>query len=109
MGKLRILGVSERMIGGVSVDLIHHDVVVELKEIADRMIRSGYEKECCQVYSSVRRDVLDECMSILGVEMLSIKEVLRVEWRKMEEKMKKNGVFVEFLSQCICGISIGAL
>ncbi|KAM7471517.1 hypothetical protein LguiA_009700 [Lonicera macranthoides] len=73
----------------VCVDLIYHDVVVELKEIADRMIRSGYEKECCQVYSSVRRDVLDECMSILGVEKLSIEEVQRVEWRKMDEKMKK--------------------
>ena len=44
----------------VCVDLINPDAVVELKEIAYRMIRSGYEKECVQVYSSVRRDALDE-------------------------------------------------
>lgn len=71
------------------VDLIHHDAVTELKEIADRMIRSGYEKECCQVYSSVRRDVLDECLSILGVEKLSIEEVQRIDWQSLDEKMKK--------------------
>lgn len=73
----------------VCVDLIHPDAVVELKEIADRMIRSGYEKECVQVYSSVRRDVLDECLVILGVEKLSIEEVQKIEWKSLDEKMKK--------------------
>ncbi|KAL5724815.1 hypothetical protein ACHQM5_008029 [Ranunculus cassubicifolius] len=71
------------------VDLIHPDSVADLKEIAERMIRSGYEKECCQVYSTVRRDVLDECLSILGIEKLSIEEVQRIEWRSLDEKMKK--------------------
>ncbi|PSR89553.1 Exocyst complex component EXO70B1 like [Actinidia chinensis var. chinensis] len=71
------------------VDLVHPDAVVELKEIADRMIRAKYEKECCQVYSSVRRDVIDECLSILGVEKLSIEEVQRIEWRSLDDKMKK--------------------
>lgn len=73
----------------VCVDLIQPDAVAELKEIADRMIRSGYEKECCQVYSSVRRDVLDECLSILGVEKLSIEDVQKIEWKSLDEKMKK--------------------
>ncbi|KAL2465468.1 exocyst subunit exo70 family protein F1 [Abeliophyllum distichum] len=73
----------------VSLDLIHQDAVIDLRQIADRMIRSGYEKECCQVYCSVRRDVLDECMVILGVEKLSIEEVQRVEWRLLDDKMKK--------------------
>ncbi|KAI5648763.1 hypothetical protein M9H77_34768 [Catharanthus roseus] len=73
----------------VALDLIHPDAILELKEIADRMIRAGYEKECCQVYSSVRRDVFDECMSILGVEKFSIEEVQRIEWKSLDEKMKK--------------------
>lgn len=73
----------------LTLDLIHPNAIIELKEIADRMIRSGYEKECCQVYSSVRRDVLDECMSILGVEKLSIEEVQRIDWKSLDEKMKK--------------------
>ncbi|KAF4361627.1 hypothetical protein CsatB_018279 [Cannabis sativa] len=71
------------------VDLIHPDAVVELKEIADRMIRSGYEKECVQVYSTVRRDALDESLVILGVEKLSIEEVQKIEWKILDEKMKK--------------------
>uniref|UniRef100_A0A5B7AJJ1 Exocyst subunit Exo70 family protein n=1 Tax=Davidia involucrata TaxID=16924 RepID=A0A5B7AJJ1_DAVIN len=71
------------------MDLIQPNAVGKLKEIADRMIRSGYEKECCQVYSSVRRDVLDECLSILGVEKFSIEEVQKIEWRSLDEKMKK--------------------
>ncbi|KAL0342314.1 UNVERIFIED_CONTAM: Exocyst complex component EXO70B1 [Sesamum calycinum] len=73
----------------MSLELIHPDAVIELREIAERMIRSGYEKECCQVYCSVRRDVLDECMVILGVEKLSIEEVQRIEWRSLDDKMKK--------------------
>ncbi|KAF8399948.1 hypothetical protein HHK36_015820 [Tetracentron sinense] len=73
----------------LSVDLIHPAAVADLKEIADRMIKSGFEKECCQAYISVRRDVLDECLSILGVEKLSIEEVQKIEWRSLDEKMKK--------------------
>lgn len=73
----------------MSLELIHPDAVTELEEIADRMIRSGYEKECCQVYCSVRRDVLEECMAILGVEKLSIEEVQKIEWRSLDDKMKK--------------------
>ncbi|BBH03675.1 hypothetical protein PRUPE_5G151900 [Prunus persica] len=76
-------------LGDTDVDLIHPDAVVELKEIAERMIRSGYEKECIQVYSSVRRDALDECLVILGVEKLSIEEVQKIEWKSLDEKMKK--------------------
>ncbi|MBA0707857.1 hypothetical protein Golax_019866 [Gossypium laxum] len=71
------------------VDLINADAVVELKEIADRMIRSGYEKECVQTYSNVRRDALDEYLVILGVERLSIEEVQKIEWKALDEKMKK--------------------
>lgn len=76
-------------LGDTDVDLIHPDAVVELKEIAERMIRSGYEKECVQVYNSVRRDALDECLVILGVEKLSIEEVQKIEWKSLDEKMKK--------------------
>ncbi|XP_061953766.1 exocyst complex component EXO70B1 [Populus nigra] len=71
------------------VDLINSEAVMELKEIADRMIRSGYEKECVQVYSSVRREALDECLASLGVEKLSIEEVQKIEWKSLDEKMKK--------------------
>ncbi|KAK7282031.1 hypothetical protein RIF29_10512 [Crotalaria pallida] len=76
-------------IGDVFGDLVHPAVVEDLRLIVDRMIRSGYEKECLQVYSSVRRDALNECLMMLGVEKLSIEEVQKVEWKSLDEKMKK--------------------
>ncbi|KAM2227684.1 hypothetical protein ACFXTI_014463 [Malus domestica] len=59
--------------------LEHPDAIVELKEIADRKIRSGYKKECVQVYNSVRCDALDKCLVILGDEKLTIEEVQKIE------------------------------
>uniref|UniRef100_A0A2P2L6R3 Exocyst subunit Exo70 family protein n=1 Tax=Rhizophora mucronata TaxID=61149 RepID=A0A2P2L6R3_RHIMU len=73
----------------VFMDLINSGAVEELKEIAERMIRSGYEKECVQVYSNVRRDALDECLQSLSVEKLSIEEVQRIGWKSLDEKMRK--------------------
>ncbi|MCD7451096.1 hypothetical protein HAX54_009544 [Datura stramonium] len=83
--------VKGKSLGGdeFSLDLVYPDAMIDLREIANRMIRSGYEKECCQVYSSVRREVLDECLAILGIEKLSIEEVHRIEWQSLDEKMKK--------------------
>lgn len=75
--------------GEVSVDLINPHAVADLREIAERMTRAGYEKECCQAYTSVRREALDECLVVLGVERLSIEEVQKIEWRDLDEKMKK--------------------
>ncbi|KAM4115565.1 hypothetical protein ACJW30_04G159000 [Castanea mollissima] len=72
-----------------SVDLIDPKAVDELREIATRMIRSGFDKECIQVYSTVRRDALDECLVILGIEKLSIEEVQKINWNSLDEKMKK--------------------
>ncbi|KAF5732215.1 Exocyst subunit exo70 family protein F1 isoform 2 [Tripterygium wilfordii] len=88
----------------VCVDLIQADSVVELKDIADRMIRSGYEKECVQVYSNVRRDALDECLAIIGVEKLSIEEVQRVEWKSLDEKMKK---WIQAVKIAVMGLLTG--
>ena len=78
---------AERFYG--SVDLIDPKAVDELREIATRMIRSGFKKKCIQVYSSVRCDALDECLVILGIEKLSIEEVQKIEWNSLDEKMKK--------------------
>ncbi|XP_045792562.1 exocyst complex component EXO70B1 [Trifolium pratense] len=70
------------------VDLVRPESIMNLKDIIDRMVRSGYERECLQVYSSVRRDALVECLAILGVEKMSIEEVQKVEWKSLDEKMK---------------------
>lgn len=71
------------------VDLIKAESLIDLNDIANRMIRAGYEKECVQVYTNVRRGALDECLTILGVEKLSIEEVQKIEWKDLDEKIKK--------------------
>ncbi|KMZ64831.1 exocyst subunit exo70 family protein F1 [Zostera marina] len=73
----------------VTLDLVRPEAVDDLRQIVDRMIRSTYEKECCQVYSSVRRDFLDECLMVLGVERMSLEDVQKVEWKILNDMMKK--------------------
>ncbi|KAL6885843.1 hypothetical protein ACP4OV_010104 [Aristida adscensionis] len=70
-------------------DLVRAEAVDELRAIADRMVRAGYASELAQVYCAIRRDLLDECLMVLGVERLSIDEVQRVEWKHLNDKMKK--------------------
>ncbi|CAN6248303.1 unnamed protein product [Urochloa humidicola] len=70
-------------------DLVRPEAVDELRAIADRMVRAGYGSELAQVYCAIRRDLLDECLNVLGVERLSIDEVQRVEWKHLNDKMKK--------------------
>ncbi|URE38696.1 exo70 exocyst complex subunit domain containing protein [Musa troglodytarum] len=72
-----------------NLDLIHPEVVAGLKAIADRMIEAKYDREHHDVYCTVRRDILDECLSILGIDRISIEEVQRIEWRMRDDKIKK--------------------
>eukprot|EP01018_Ginkgo_biloba_P014354 Gb_10562 [translate_table: standard] len=75
--------------GEFIIDLIRPEVIPDLKDIAERMVVSKYERECCQVYSSVRRDVLEEGLYRLSVEKLSIEEIQKMDWEGLEGKIKK--------------------
>ncbi|KAM1316343.1 hypothetical protein ACFX2F_019992 [Malus domestica] len=46
-----------------------------LHEIAKRMVAAGFGKECSHVYRRYRREFLEESMSRLGLQQLSIEEV----------------------------------
>ncbi|KAB1211521.1 Exocyst complex component EXO70B1 [Morella rubra] len=70
-------------------DLVHPDAIPELKCIANLMFNSNYDQECCQAYTSVRKDVLDECLFNLEMEKLSIEDVLRMEWVSLNSKIKR--------------------
>lgn len=71
------------------IDLVHPDVIPDLKRIADLMFTSNYNAECCQAYITIRKDALDECLFILEIEKLSIEEVVRMEWSFLNTKIKK--------------------
>jgi len=65
------------------------EVAQGLSDIATRLIAGGYKRECVQVYVSSRKGVLEESLSSLGAERLSIDEVQKMGWPLQEEKIKK--------------------
>ncbi|KAF9608802.1 hypothetical protein IFM89_011840 [Coptis chinensis] len=71
------------------IDLVHADVIPDLKGIANLMISSKYDKECCQAYISTRKDALEERLSTLEMEKMSIEEVMRVDWSSLNLMIKK--------------------
>ncbi|XP_065855335.1 exocyst complex component EXO70E2-like [Euphorbia lathyris] len=71
------------------IDLVHPEVISDLRCIANLMFISKYGHECSQAYISVRRDALDECLFILEMEKLSIEDVLKLEWRSLNSKIKR--------------------
>ncbi|XP_027335199.1 exocyst complex component EXO70A1-like isoform X2 [Abrus precatorius] len=71
------------------IDLIPSDAVYDLRCIAERMISSGYLRECIQVYGSVRKTAVDGSFRRLGIEKLSIGDVQRLEWEQLEAKIRR--------------------
>jgi exocyst complex protein 7 len=71
------------------IDLIPSEAVSDLRCIADRMISSGYLRECIQVYGSVRKSAVDSSFKKLGVEKLSIGDVQRLDWEQLETKIRR--------------------
>lgn len=71
------------------IDLVHPDVIHDLKCIAKSMFMSNYDHECCQAYVVVRKDALDECLFELEIEKYSIEDVLKMEWGTLNSKIKR--------------------
>ncbi|KAG1334355.1 exocyst complex component EXO70A1 [Cocos nucifera] len=71
------------------IELLPEDAIADLRSIAERMIASGYGRECVQVYGSSRKAVVDLCFRHLGVEKLGIGDVQRLEWDVLEAKIRR--------------------
>ncbi|KAJ7537163.1 hypothetical protein O6H91_12G101000 [Diphasiastrum complanatum] len=71
------------------IDLLPPEVVKNLHEIAQRMVSAGFQRECCQVYGSARKSVLEESLGRLGFEKLSIDEVHKMTWEALEVRIRK--------------------
>ncbi|KAE8706244.1 serine carboxypeptidase-like 25-like isoform X1 [Hibiscus syriacus] len=71
------------------IDLVHPDVIHDLKCIANSMFMSSYDHECRQAYVIVRKDALDECLFDLEIEKLSIEDVLKMDWGTLNSKIKR--------------------
>ena len=69
------------------VERVSSDVVDDLKIIADCMVSNGYGKECVNVYTTVRKSIVDEGVYKLNVEERSFSKVNKMDWEVLEMKI----------------------
>lgn len=70
------------------MDLIHPDVIPQIKSIANTMFNSGYDQEFRHTFTAFWRNTLAEYLDILDVEQLSIEDVVRMEWKSLNWRIK---------------------
>lgn len=76
--------------GEYIVDLIHPQVVPDLKAIANAMIAANYDQEFCAAFIGARQDALNEYFFvILELEKFSIDDVLKMKWSTLSSEIKK--------------------
>ncbi|XP_027330364.1 exocyst complex component EXO70B1-like [Abrus precatorius] len=73
----------------IVIDALPSGTINDLHEIAKRMVAGGFGKECSHVYSSCRREFLEESISRLGLQKLSIEEVHKMPWHDLEDEIER--------------------
>ncbi|XP_004304229.1 PREDICTED: exocyst complex component EXO70B1 [Fragaria vesca subsp. vesca] len=71
------------------IDLVRPEVIPDLRCIANMMFNCNYERECTQAYTTLRRDALDESLSYLEIQKLSIEDVRKMEWVSLNSKIRR--------------------
>lgn len=86
-----------------TMDLLPGEVISDLHDIARRMVAGGYGRECCQVYASVRKAILQQSLYRLGVEKLSMEDVQKMGWESLETRIKKWVLALKIAVRVLCG------
>ncbi|KAJ1384523.1 Exocyst complex component Exo70 [Sesbania bispinosa] len=73
----------------VVIDALPPATVNDLREIAKRMVAAGFGKECSHAYGGCRREFLEESLSRLGLQKLSISEVHKMPWLELEDEIER--------------------
>ncbi|KAK4274871.1 hypothetical protein QN277_018038 [Acacia crassicarpa] len=73
----------------IVIDALPSATINDLHEIAKRMVVAGFGKECSHVYSSCRREFLEESFSRLGLQKLSIEDVHKMQWQDLEDEIER--------------------
>ncbi|XP_058110440.1 exocyst complex component EXO70B1 [Magnolia sinica] len=73
----------------IVIDAMPAVAISDLHEIAKRMVAAGFGKECSHVYSSYRREFLEESLSRLGLQKRSIEEVQKMAWADLEDEIER--------------------
>ncbi|KAH7570541.1 hypothetical protein ACOSP7_018772 [Xanthoceras sorbifolium] len=60
------------------------EAIATMSKISTVMIAVGYERECCLLYSALRRNAFNEELNELGFDNVSFDEVQRMQWESLE-------------------------
>jgi exocyst complex protein 7 len=71
------------------IDMMPLDAVLDLRNIAKRMVAGGYGRECVRIYVLTRKSVIEVFLNRIGVEHLSRSDVHKLEWAILDIKIKK--------------------
>lgn len=73
----------------IIIDALPSGTINDLHEMAKRMVAAGFGQECSSVYSSCRREFLEESISRLGLQKLSIEEAQKMPWQDLEDEIER--------------------
>ncbi|KAF3581403.1 hypothetical protein DY000_02032633, partial [Brassica cretica] len=79
---------GQSSISSNSVEKASAVVMSDLKAIAESMISCGYGKECIKIYKRIRKSIVDEGMSLLGIEPYKGSRFHRTDWVTLEHMIK---------------------
>ncbi|XP_043715416.1 exocyst complex component EXO70B1-like [Telopea speciosissima] len=74
------------------------ETVSNLNRIATAMIAAGYETECLQVYNISRRNSFEEALKNIGLEKISIDDVLKMQWESLEGEISN---WIKVFKRCV--------
>ncbi|KAJ4961339.1 hypothetical protein NE237_021249 [Protea cynaroides] len=74
------------------------DTVSNLNRIATAMIAAGYETECCQIYSNLRRNSFEDTLKTTGFEKISIDDVQKMQWEALEGEITN---WIKVFKRCV--------
>ncbi|KAJ6290418.1 hypothetical protein OIU78_026199 [Salix suchowensis] len=72
-----------------TINLVRHDVIPELRRIANVMSISGYADECSVAYIGIQSSALVENLRILEKEKLRTEDVLKLEQVSLKSKINR--------------------
>ncbi|MED6188343.1 hypothetical protein PIB30_085036 [Stylosanthes scabra] len=82
-------GVERAAGDDVVIDVLPAGTVIDLREIATRMVEAGFGNSCARVYGGCRREFLEESFSRLGFRNLSASEIQEMPWQDLEDEIER--------------------
>ncbi|KAJ9554573.1 hypothetical protein OSB04_018618 [Centaurea solstitialis] len=63
--------------------------VILMQKMASFMILAGYQSECCQVYTTVRKDGLQDQLKRFGFEKVNVEDAHKSKWASLEPDISR--------------------